>query len=445
MNLANKLRVCLLIVGDAIALYLGLFCTLLIRYGEEYYQQFADNHFLPFTIIFVLWIIIFYISGLYDLRRLRNNLEFLKTLWLTLSVNAVIAVFFFYLIPAFGITPKTNLFIFLVVFVLIEGYWRRLFNGTISSGEAPYRVLAIGQSETAREIYGFVKENPQLGYEIKEIIREEEVEADPQKLEKLAAHGKINMIIIPRHLKNNPKLTRELYGLLNKGVEIRDLANFYELTLRKVPLADLEESWFLENLIGQQRFYDQLKRAAEFFFALVLEIILLPLELLIATIIKMTSPGPIVYKQVRVGKNGKEFTLYKFRNMRVDAEKDGAKWAEENDGRVTPFGKFLRRTHLDEILQLINIIKGELSFVGPRPERPEFVKILKEQIPYYEVRLLVKQGVTGWAQINYRYGASVEDAYEKLQYEIYYIKNRSIILDLAIILKTARTIFVNQK
>jgi lipopolysaccharide/colanic/teichoic acid biosynthesis glycosyltransferase len=131
--------------------------------------------------------------------------------------------------------------------------------------------------------------------------------------------------------------------------------------------------------------------------------------------------------------------------MRADAERDGARWSKDGDERVTMFGKFLRYTHLDELPQLINIVRGELSFVGPRPERPEFVKILKEKIPYYEIRHLVKPGITGWAQINYRYGASVEDAYEKIQYDIYYIKNRSIMLDLAIILKTIKSFFVNPK
>ena len=294
--MAHKLRIFSLIVGDAIALYLGLFLTLFIRHGWEFYGQFVNNHFTPFTIIFVMWIVIFYISGLYDLRRLRNNLEFLKTLWLTLSLNAVLTVFFFYLVPAFGITPKTNLFIFIAIFAVIESYWRQIFNAAVSVGDTPYKVLAIGNGETAREIYKFIEENPQLGYEIKERLLEDEAEANPQRIEKLAASHKINLIIIPRHLKNDPKLARVLYSLLNKGVEIRDLPNFYELTLRKVPLADLEEAWFIENLLGQQRFYDQLKRAAEFFFALALEIMLLPLELLIAVIIKITSEGPAIYK-----------------------------------------------------------------------------------------------------------------------------------------------------
>ena len=248
---------------------------------------------------------------------------------------------------------------------------------------------------------------------------------------------------MPRHLKHNSNFTNELYRLLSQGVEIHDLANFYELVMRKIPLADVDETWFLDHLVNRSKFYSQLKRAGEVLLAILLQIALLPFELIIALITKITSPGPALYKQIRVGKNDKEFALYKFRTMRIDAEKNGAQWSGTEDNRVTPFGKLLRRTHFDELPQLINVIKGDLSFVGPRPERPEFVTILKEKIPYYDIRHIVQPGVTGWAQINYRYGASVEDAYEKLQHEIYYIKNRSIILDLAIIIKTIRSVFIN--
>lgn len=438
----HKIKTSLLLVGDVLALYFALFITLFLRYGSEFYSQFIDYHFLPFTIIFAIWTAIFYIAGLYDLKRLRNNLDFLKTLGLTLFVNSIIAVFFFYLVRAFGITPKTNLFLFIAIFAVIETFWRRWFNALASSGAAPNRIVLIGNTGSANQIRDLITANPQLGYEI--VVQTTEREAnEPQALADIVIKNKISLVIIPRHLKNNESLTQTLYELLHRGLEIRDLVNFYELVMRKVPLDDLEEAWFLENLINQQKFYDQLKRAGEFLFALLLEIVLLPLEILIALIIKITSPGPVIYKQVRIGRNGRQFILYKFRTMPTDAEKDGAKWADHNDRRATTFGNILRKSHLDELPQLVNIIKGELSFVGPRPERPEFVKILKEKIPYYEIRLLVKPGVTGWAQINYHKDTTPEDVKEKLQYDIYYIKNRSIILDLAIILKTIKSFFVN--
>jgi lipopolysaccharide/colanic/teichoic acid biosynthesis glycosyltransferase len=160
--------------------------------------------------------------------------------------------------------------------------------------------------------------------------------------------------------------------------------------------------------------------------------------------VKITSDGAAIFKQKRVGKNGSEFTIYKFRTMKIDAEKNGPQWANYfNDSRATKIGKFLRTTHLDELPQLVNIIKGELSFIGPRPERPEFVESLKKEIPYYELRHLTRPGVTGWAQINFRYGATVKEAYEKTQFDIYYIKNNSPFLDLSILLKTIKFLFTN--
>ncbi len=450
MDFKNRVKVMALFAGDIVALYLGLFATLILRYGANFYALFVALHVLPFSIIFLFWIIIFYVAGLYDIRHLRNNLDFLKIFGLTLTVNAIVAVFFFYLIPAFGITPKTNLFVFIVIFAIIEFYWRRAFNRVISHGEAPNKVLLIGSGRAAHATQRSVIENPQLGYEIKAHLMEEEVYAEPKRLYDLSMQHHVNLVVVPRELKHDEKLNKALYDLLGQGIEIRDVINFHELIMRKVPVSDLEESWFLENLINQQKFYDQLKRAWEFLAALAIGIVLLPVELLIALIVKLTSPGPVFIRQKRVGRLGATFTLYKFRSMVALspeglAETNGAQWAARGDARVTPFGRFIRAAHLDELPQLMNIVRGDLSFVGPRPERPEFIQILKEKIPYYEIRQLLKPGVTGWAQINYRYGASIEDSQKKLEYDIYYIKNRSIMLDIAIILKTIKSLFVNQK
>jgi lipopolysaccharide/colanic/teichoic acid biosynthesis glycosyltransferase len=265
----------------------------------------------------------------------------------------------------------------------------------------------------------------------------------PELIKSAVHRDNINLIIVPRQLKNETKLVATLYELFGSGVLVNDMASFYEIIMRKVPLADVEETWFLENIAGEVTFYDPLKRAIEFVGALVLGIVLLPFELLIALLVLVTSRGPIIYKQVRVGEKGRHFTLYKFRTMRVDAEKDRPQWSTQNDSRTTIIGGALRRSHLDELPQLWNIIAGELSFVGPRPERPEFVAKLEAKIPYYEARLFIKPGVTGWAQINHHADLTDEDVVQKLQYDIYYLKNRSPILDAAIILKTAKSIFVS--
>ena len=445
MNSRNKEKVFFLFVGDIVALYASLFIALILRYGSDFYNQFINSHAFPFTIIFAIWLTVFYISGLYDLRRLRNNLDFFKTLTLAIFINGILATTFFYFLPISGIAPKTNLFISIAVFACIEIFWRRLFNKFASSGEAPNRVLLVGNSKTAQEISKVISTNPQFGYEIISHLSEEKTNGESSSLHSIIQEHGINVVVVPRHLKHDSNFINELYKLLSRGVEIHDLANFYELVMRKVPLADVDEAWFIEHLINHGRFYDQLKRAGEVLFAVLLQIAALPFEIVIILITKITSSGPVIYKQIRVGKNDKEFTLYKFRTMRIDAEKNGAQWSGTKDDRVTPFGRLLRRTHFDELPQLLNIIKGNLSFVGPRPERPEFVGPLKEKVPYYEVRLLVKPGVTGWAQINHPADRDLEDVKQKLQYDIYYIKNRSIILDLAIIIKTVKSIFINNK
>ena len=447
MTLGSTARKTLLFIGDVVALYAALFATLIIRYGKGFYSQFTGFHATPFTIIFACWILIFYIAGLYDLRRLRNNLDFLKILSLTLFVNAILAILFFYLIPTFGITPKTNLFLTTAIFACLELYWRRAFNRAIGTSEAPNKVLLVGDSKTAGSVRAYVAATPQLGYEIKAHISEDAAHAAPEAIEKNVRANGITLVVVPYEMKHDPTLTKVLYHLLGSGIEVRDLDNFYELVLGKVPLEEVEEIWFLENITEQHKFYDDLKRASEIIFALALAVILSPILLILAILVKLTSRGPVIFKQVRVGQNNRSFTLYKFRSMRANAEAAGAQWKASGtrDPRLTPIGSILVASHIDELLQLFNILKGEMSFVGPRPERPEFVKLLQEKIQHYNIRHLVKPGIAGWAQINYRYGASVEDAYEKLEYDIYYVKNRSIFIDVAIVLKTVKAFFVNQK
>jgi exopolysaccharide biosynthesis polyprenyl glycosylphosphotransferase len=448
MDFGNKLKVFLFFVADVVALYAALFIALLIRYRADFYTEFLDAHAIPFTIIFALWIIVFYIAGLYDLRRLRNNLDFIKTLFLCLAVNATLAVLLFYLIPAFGIAPKTNLLIFIVVFAFIEVFWRRFLNRAMTFGEAPNKVLIIGDGAIGEEIKKTIVEAPQLGYAIKAELDEKTAYASPQEVKAITRRYGVNLIIISHKLKHEPALVAVLYELFASGVVVTDLVSFYELIMRKVPLSGVQETWFLENIEQQVSFYDPLKRASEFIGALILGIVLLPFEILIALLVALTSRGPVIYKQVRVGEKGKEFTLYKFRSMMAlapdgSAETAGAAWAVKNDTRTTPIGGILRASHLDELPQLWNIIRGDLSFVGPRPERPEFVAKLEARIPYYEARLFIKPGVTGWAQIHHRADLTDEDVTEKLQYDIYYLKNRSPILDWTIILKTLKSIFIN--
>jgi len=439
----------ILILGDILIFYLSLILTLILRYGNFWTKTFPD-HLNPFTVILILWILIFYIAGIYDKKRLRNTIDFFKTLSTSYFVNIFLAIALFYFSPFVGISPRTNLFIFSGIFIILDFFWKRYFNKFLAHKFPKSKILLISNEDSSSEIIAFLKQNEQLGYEISFFWKIDEI---PKELKDLSSwtdfihKNNIDLIVVPLSFKKESDFSKIFYELLLSGVLVYDLPYFYEIVFKKIPLREINESWFLEKIIEHEKFYDKLKNGLEFVFALFLFLFLLPLKIFIALLIKLTSKGSAIYKQVRVGKNNQTFILYKFRTMRQDAEKDGPKWkaSGDYDPRLTFIGRILAKTHLDELPQLINVLKGEISFVGPRPERPEFVSVLEQKIPYYNIRHLIKPGITGWAQINYKYGASIEDTYEKLQYDIYYIKNRSIILDLAIILKTLKSFFVSNK
>ncbi|MBT9171018.1 MAG: UDP-N-acetylgalactosamine-undecaprenyl-phosphate N-acetylgalactosaminephosphotransferase [Actinobacteria bacterium] len=442
----TKFKTTIIIFGDIAILYVSLILTLIIRYGQNYFKESLTAHLKPFSLIFIIWILIFYLFDLYKNKQFRISFGTIQALILAISISVVASIILFYLFPPlFKLTPKTNLAIFALIFGILALGWRFILAKIYISGGLKNHLLIIGDSPIIDEIINYLKINPQIGYNVVNQIKEYSKQKAKENIKQLIAERRINTIIIQPYLKKEPAFTKIIYQLLPSKINVVDLITFYETIFQKVPLEELEESWFIEKITVYRNFYNAAKRTIDFCLALFLNIIFLPLIFIIALLIKSTSKGPIIFKQERTGANNKPFILFKFRTMQLDAEKNGPQWANENDSRITSFGKILRRTHLDELPQLFNILKGDISFVGPRPERPEFIIKLKEQIPYYEIRHIIKPGLTGWAQINYRYGASVEDAIEKLQYEIYYLKNRSLILDFLIILKTIRLFFTNPK
>ncbi|HEC26032.1 MAG TPA: TIGR03013 family PEP-CTERM/XrtA system glycosyltransferase [Gammaproteobacteria bacterium] len=254
---------------------------------------------------------------------------------------------------------------------------------------------------------------------------------------------RVSGVIIATDRAFNTESLNKLMHFRLQGLKIYDIAEFYEELWSKVPIFHVEDGWFIRAAgfgLIHHKVAMNIKRVVDLIMAISVFILTAPLLLFVAVLIMLDSRGPALYIQDRTGVKGKTFRLYKFRTMKQDAEKNGAKWASENDPRVTTAGKFLRKSRIDELPQLWNVIIGDMSFIGPRPERPGFVKKLEEKIPYYDMRHLVKPGITGWAQVMYRYGSSVEDAIEKLQYDIFYIKNYSLILDLVITMKTLRVI-----
>ncbi|MBI5153131.1 MAG: sugar transferase [Parcubacteria group bacterium] len=439
MNISLK-QYCVLI-GDILILYGCLITTLFLRYGHiNTYLWHA--HAGPFAIIFAIWISIFYIAGLYDLKNLKNTLELINQVIISIFAGSLIAIVLFYLVPYFKISPKTNLAIFVVIFASAETLWRWMFNTWTKKPEK--KVLMVGQDSEVDELVTFITDNPQLGYEIRLRIKEI-TEETTRSLSRLIEEHDIGAIIITESIRDDDKFIREVYRNVLHGVEVLGLTAAYEAIMQKLPVAHTERLWILTNITRNQRVYEIIKLPISYGFATLLLIAFFPFMILIGLIIKLSSRGPIFYTQTRIGKDERRFSIYKFRTMPITAEKDGPQWSSPKDVRATPFGALLRATHLDELPQLINILKGDVAFVGPRPERPEFIKILRKQIPYYEVRHIVKPGVTGWAQISYRYGSSIEDAHQKLQYDLFYIKNRSLVLDLLIIVKTIKLLFTKVK
>jgi len=265
----------------------------------------------------------------------------------------------------------------------------------------------------------------------------------PQTVKKL----RVNEIIVAvRQQRGGVLPLRELLACRLNGVRVSDLAQFFERVHGHVPLDMSRSSWFIYGSGYRQGWLRALnKRAFDLVVATLLLLPALPLMVLASVAIFIESPGPVIYRQERVGRRGKRFTLLKFRSMTRDAEKDGKPaWAAVNDQRVTRVGRFLRKTRIDELPQLINVLRGEMSVVGPRPERPEFVAMLSEQVPFYAIRHSVKPGITGWAQVRYSYVATIEDSVKKLEYDIYYVKNHSMLLDALILLETIRVVLLGE-
>lgn len=436
----------ILLLGDIIILYLSLWLTLFIRYGAEFDFARWQQHFWPFTILYLFWTIIFFIAGLYELTIARNDIRFNSLLLQGLAINASLAIAFFYFIPYFGITPKTNLFLNLAIFALLFSGWRHLYNYLIRSAGLTNNVLIIGKNKETNQINQIIKRTPQLGYRIVKQIRARDIQT-PFDLLELATQKNIKTIITGIDPHQDSKLVQSLYQCLPLKIGFSDLPSFYEKILGKVPISSIGEIWFLENLTeSQKNFYEATKRVLDMLGAFAFGLISLIFYPFIILAIKLDSQGPAFFRQRRIGQDGQIFKVIKFRTMHAtgkdgSSEPDGKPvYAQINDPRNTRVGKFMRKIRLDELPQLWNIFIGQMSFIGPRAERIEFVQQLEKETPYYQIRHIVKPGLTGWAQVNFRYGASVKDSIEKLQYELYYIKHRSFILDLSIILRTIKIV-----
>lgn len=434
----NILKTIILLSGDIFILYFSLFLTLYIRFWPNFNTAAWNRHFFPFTIIYLFWLIVFFSQNLYSARTFGNRLYFFQVLARALFINVLVSIIFFYFIPYLNVTPKTILFLDLIIFSVIFSIWRYIFSIFLKTPFLLKNILIIGNSKEIKELVREIQSKPHMGYSISSEIQDSKKMPD---LKSIIEKENINTVCLDLE-NNDPEIISNLYQCIPLGVNFKDTTQFYEELTGKIPLTLLGQVWFLENLKeADKKLYEITKRGFDLIFAFVILALTMPLWVLTAILIKLGDHGSIFYAQKRIGKNGKIFTILKFRTMKERAEEPGKPlWSPENDKRITWVGKILRKAHIDEFPQFLLVISGEMSLVGPRPERPEFVENLEKKIPYYQIRHIIKPGVTGWAQINFRYGASTEDAQKKLQYELYYIKNRSLILDLSVFLKTFNAI-----
>lgn len=435
----KRLKIFLALSSDILIFYVALAVTLVLRYviiervPETLYSS-VSLHLIPFTIIFFFWLTIFWISGLYDINKLRNEELFYKTLIVAFGVNSAIAVAFFYFIPYFIITPKINLFMDLALTLAFLYIWRRSFNRWARESLRVHLVF-LGANNETMELKEFLSDNPQLGFRVDGVLAPDNF----GELENLWHAKRFSLIITAEKFGQGEKLAKVLFEYFKRGVTISDLDKFYETVTKRVPISIIKEVWFLENISEIERgFYETIKRAFDIALGVILGMVTIIIFPAVAIGIKVFDPGPIFYRQHRVGKNGKVFTLAKFRSLAKTPKNEGL-MQKPSENEMTAFGKFLRKSHFDELPQIWNILNGEMSFIGPRPEKPDFVERLSDEIPFYEMRQLIKPGITGWAQLNNpNAGPTMKETLEKLQYDLYYVKNRSVFLDLSITLKTLR-------
>jgi len=441
-----------LLLGDIVILYLSLYLTLLFRYGEQPTEGLWNQHFWPFTALFILWLVIFYINNLYDLSLAVNNFKFYAMTSQALAVSFLLGTAFFYLVPGFDITPKRNLFISIIITAVLFLAWRQIYNLILKSYLPKNRIAIIGFNEQVKDLIKEFHNKPHLGVKVSFIFYDQgdldekglyniKVINDINEIKKIIEREKISTIILTDDIHKSGELRSYLFSCLHLKVDFASLPNFYEKVTGKIPIASINQMWFLENLKeGGKLWFDIIKRISDLTLAVFILIITLPFWPAISLLIKSEDSGSTFYLQKRIGKNNKIFNLIKFRSMFKDLN-NSLRPTIPNDPRVTKFGYFMRKTRIDEIPQVINIIKGEMSFVGPRPERPELITELQKAIPFYNERTLVLPGAAGWDQVCGEYHSpSKEDTLKKLQYDLFYIKNRSIFLDLLIILKTIRII-----
>jgi sugar transferase (PEP-CTERM system associated) len=437
-------------LGEGCLIFGSINCVYLFFKGPILYaEDFAMYGFRALLVTFIFQLSLYFFD-LYDLKDQLPPTETIARTTQAFGVGCIILAAVYVLFPAIIISSKVFWVGYIAISVSIFG-WRFLYNYMLDKRLFSQSILILGAGYMASEIAGEIRARRDSGYKIAGFVGEGNPACSffkeipffpkPEKLMGLCKEHNVQRIVVALDDRRGSTPVKDLLSCKLAGIPIEDGISFYEGLTGKIIVEKVNPAWiiFAEGF-KKGRIVAFGKRAIDVFCAVLGLLVFLPVILISALIIKLESPGGIFYFQERVGEKGKVFNVIKFRSMGADAEKDGPVWAMKNDMRVTRFGAFIRKARIDEIPQMWNVLKGEMSFVGPRPERPVFIEQLSEKIPYYSLRHSVKPGITGWAQICYPYGASEEDALRKLEYDLYYIKNMTFQMDLWIIFQTIKTV-----
>ena len=443
-----------MILAEAALVYGAILAAVYLRVGvEDAPDELILKHgFMKAAVATFFCLASFYLFDLYDFLVMHDRRELVLRLVQALGLAWIALAFSFYTYPALMLGRGISLIALPLALSLMVA-WRVSIHWFLGHPDFGERILIVGSGNLAVELAREVLNRPDAGYRIAGFVGTDaellgkslinpRVIGLTEDLDNIVKRENIDRIVVAMGERRGQLPTSKLLQLSLAGeVTIEEGASFYERITGRVSLNMLRPSWLIFTGRGRQKKVASLARSAvHWLVALVGAILSLPIVMVTAILIKLESPGPVFYTQDRVGKNGRTFVLTKFRSMRVDAEQDGPVWAQKRDSRTTRVGRIIRKIRVDEIPQFWNILKGEMSFVGPRPERPHFVAQLAEEIPFYEQRHLIAPGLTGWAQIKYPYGSSTEDARQKLQYDLFYIKNQGLILDAIIIFETIKII-----
>lgn len=440
MRRLPSLQIMSIFVGDVFSLYFSLWITLALRYLAFPDEPLFAMHAIPFSYLFIAWVLVFYIASLYEPHTVIFKSKIPAIILNVQLINSFIAVLFFYFVPAFEITPKTTLFLYLFIsFVFISGW--RIFGVQFLGLRRQEHAVLIGSGEETRNLYRVVNKNPLYPMHfITWVDLEElaEIDFEDEILSRIYSE-EISLIVIDMKNEKVLPILPKLYNLIFSHVRFVEQYRVYEDIFDRIPLSLIGYNWFLENVSSRAHFgYDILKRVMDIVLSSLLSIPALVAFPFVVAAMKLDDGGPIFYTPLRIGQGNRPFRIYKLRTM---STMDDGKELSANANKITRVGRFLRASRLDELPQLWNVLAGDLSLIGPRPEFPGLVDVYHAQIPYYNMRHLIKPGLSGWAQVHHdKPPQTVEETKEKLAYDLYYLKNRSFVLDIKIALKTIRTL-----